>query len=470
MVVVILNAIDGVGHYSPLVSIAAALLERNDVDVRFLVRHSQIGLLTKLFAACGVSKANLGGVLVGIDDDRDNEMAVRLAEARGGNIPLPVLELNETRQEIISRAIESLGLQETDDVVGVADMFSLGAARAFKAMGAPFVMTIPGPAALLSVLGPLPATNLDDLFERMSLRLKPSLRAKTYELRAVMEEMVNDCALCFVSSFDETASRQATCMPTLASLPEKVHLVRTFGSMTTPKKALEENITPTIAAFLQGALPVVVVTGSTVSEMGPSPYGLRTLYDGCALGKDKWRVVWRICNQAVFEAANIPSCDEDWITFVDWLPQAALLAHANVKCVCTHMGWNSTTEALASGTPMLGVPIAADQPMNAQLAARLACGIALDSADLSIPPFGMPSDPLTRDPERFSARQVHDALARILAPDSTFAASTANARDTFFPPNEGKVPTYGPKYVASVIHEECVRKTPTEDAPVPIRG
>lgn len=459
--VVLLNAIDGVGHYSPLVSIAAALLEREDekVVVRFLARHRHFGLLTKLFSACGTNAERAGEVLVGIDDDRDNDLAVKLAEARGGNMPLPVLELNDTREAIIATAISQLGLRESDVVVGVADMFSLGAARAFKAIGAPFATVIPGPAALLSVLGPLSATNFDDLRERLRLRLTPSLRLKTYELRAVMAEMVQDCDMCLVSSFDESLVTTA-CLPPLARLPEKVHLVRTFGWNNAT--VLGDNLSRKTAEFLAGALPVVIVTGSTVDEMSPTPTGLRAIYDGLTLGKEKWRVVWRICNPNVFSATKIPKDEgQDWITFVDWLPQSALLAHPNVKCVCTHLGWNSTTEALASGTPMLGVPIAADQPMNASLVGRLGCGIALDSADKTIPAFGMPSDPLTRPPEEFSARQVHSHFDAILKPNSKFAKKAADARDIFFPANGSSRPDFGPKHVAALILDRLARPQTT---------
>ncbi|CAN6175019.1 unnamed protein product [Urochloa humidicola] len=51
---------------------------------------------------------------------------------------------------------------------------------------------------------------------------------------------------------------------------------------------------------------------------------------------------------------------------VTWSPQLEVLAHPAVGCFVTHCGWNSTTEALCSGVPMVAMPQWTDQPMNAK--------------------------------------------------------------------------------------------------------
>lgn len=51
---------------------------------------------------------------------------------------------------------------------------------------------------------------------------------------------------------------------------------------------------------------------------------------------------------------------------VSWCPQLEVLAHRAVGCFLTHCGWNSTTEALVTGVPMVAVPQWTDQPMNAE--------------------------------------------------------------------------------------------------------
>ncbi|KAM0859260.1 hypothetical protein ACQ4PT_047316 [Festuca glaucescens] len=51
---------------------------------------------------------------------------------------------------------------------------------------------------------------------------------------------------------------------------------------------------------------------------------------------------------------------------VEWSPQLEVLAHPAIGCFLTHCGWNSTTEALAAGVPMVAMPQWSDQTMNAK--------------------------------------------------------------------------------------------------------
>uniref|UniRef100_A0ACD5Z2M5 Uncharacterized protein n=1 Tax=Avena sativa TaxID=4498 RepID=A0ACD5Z2M5_AVESA len=58
-------------------------------------------------------------------------------------------------------------------------------------------------------------------------------------------------------------------------------------------------------------------------------------------------------------------CKEKGI-IVPWCPQLEVLAHKAIGCFLTHCGWNSTTEAIAAGVPMVAMPRSADQPTNAK--------------------------------------------------------------------------------------------------------
>lgn len=49
---------------------------------------------------------------------------------------------------------------------------------------------------------------------------------------------------------------------------------------------------------------------------------------------------------------------------VDWAPQQKVLAHPAIACFVSHCGWNSTTEGVGSGIPMLCWPYFADQFLN----------------------------------------------------------------------------------------------------------
>ncbi|KDP45907.1 hypothetical protein JCGZ_15467 [Jatropha curcas] len=51
---------------------------------------------------------------------------------------------------------------------------------------------------------------------------------------------------------------------------------------------------------------------------------------------------------------------------VQWCPQERVLVHPSVACFVTHCGWNSTMEALSSGTPLVAFPQWGDQVTNAK--------------------------------------------------------------------------------------------------------
>ncbi|CAL4070509.1 unnamed protein product [Meganyctiphanes norvegica] len=67
-----------------------------------------------------------------------------------------------------------------------------------------------------------------------------------------------------------------------------------------------------------------------------------------------------------------------------WLPQQSILAHPNVLVFISHAGLLSTQEAIYHGTPVLALPIFADQPRNGEMISNAGIGLNLLWEDLTV--------------------------------------------------------------------------------------
>jgi UDP:flavonoid glycosyltransferase YjiC (YdhE family) len=67
------------------------------------------------------------------------------------------------------------------------------------------------------------------------------------------------------------------------------------------------------------------------------------------------------------------------LVYTEWAPQLHILAHRAVGGFLSHCGWNSVTEGMVMGVPMIAMPVMGDQMVNATLIVKvLGIGVRLN--------------------------------------------------------------------------------------------
>nr|XP_053653619.1 UDP-glycosyltransferase UGT5-like isoform X1 [Cherax quadricarinatus] len=104
-----------------------------------------------------------------------------------------------------------------------------------------------------------------------------------------------------------------------------------------------------------GSSGVIYFSLGSVARSSSMPVQYRDLFIQ-AFRRLPQRVIWKYEE----ELENVP----DNVMISKWLPQQDILAHNNVKVFITHGGLLSMQEAIYHATPLLALPILADQPKN----------------------------------------------------------------------------------------------------------
>lgn len=69
----------------------------------------------------------------------------------------------------------------------------------------------------------------------------------------------------------------------------------------------------------------------------------------------------------------------------DWVDQQTILRHPSIMCCVTHAGWNTVSECIVAGVPMIVWPLArSDQPVNAALVSGRDKPLALELFQVSL--------------------------------------------------------------------------------------
>ncbi|KAK9876731.1 hypothetical protein WA026_014969 [Henosepilachna vigintioctopunctata] len=105
---------------------------------------------------------------------------------------------------------------------------------------------------------------------------------------------------------------------------------------------------------------------------------------------------------------NIPSN----ILVEKWLPQAAILAHPNMKLLICHGGLNSNIESVFYGVPMLGIPFFGDQTLNIEEAQKAGYGVLLEKKYITEETFRMKIQEIVNNPQYTLNAKKKSALMR----------------------------------------------------------
>ncbi|XP_042887607.1 UDP-glycosyltransferase UGT5-like isoform X2 [Penaeus japonicus] len=132
-----------------------------------------------------------------------------------------------------------------------------------------------------------------------------------------------------------------------------------------------------LESWISGAGPegVVYFSLGTVVRGNSMPVVYRDMFVE-AFKRLKQRVVWKFEGEVEGISDNV--------LIQKWLPQQDILGHPNVKVFISHGGLLSTQESLYHATPVVALPVFADQPKNAMNIQRRGVGLALVWEELSV--------------------------------------------------------------------------------------
>ena len=185
------------------------------------------------------------------------------------------------------------------------------------------------------------------------------------------------------------------------AVPDNVHLVGPMLPEHVPALPGE------LEQWLAGGPPVIYVNLGTVSiataeqvariAEGITVPGMRTLW-----------VLKPAQASLLTPEARARLRIESWLT-----SPRALLAHDNVPVFVSHCGINSVHESLAAGTPIVGIPMLADQRDMAARVADAGVGVWMDKTSFTSPQLRGAIERVAREASfRDRLPEVQDAFAR----------------------------------------------------------
>ncbi|GMT14358.1 hypothetical protein PFISCL1PPCAC_5655, partial [Pristionchus fissidentatus] len=145
-----------------------------------------------------------------------------------------------------------------------------------------------------------------------------------------------------------------------------------FGGlgMSNESKPLEEPY----ASFVEKTDKVVFVSFGSVADPKLMPDSWKNAFIHLFKKNPNINFIWRMENDVEVPKNVLRNL---------WHPQNDLLAHPKVVAFITHAGYNSLGESIASGTPLITVPLFADQFRNSRLAEYRGFGVRVEKTNLT---------------------------------------------------------------------------------------
>ncbi|XP_047325380.1 UDP-glycosyltransferase 89A2-like [Impatiens glandulifera] len=142
----------------------------------------------------------------------------------------------------------------------------------------------------------------------------------------------------------------------LDSKPPKSVLYVSFGTEVGPTT---EEYVELADALTESGRPFIWVTKSGVGRPGPHP-PFSNIKPGPRPGPGQPQ-------EDYYPNGLDEKVGDNGLIIRGWAPQLTILCHGSTAGFLSHCGWNSTTEAMARGVPILAWPIRGDQMFNAKL-------------------------------------------------------------------------------------------------------
>lgn len=352
-------AIPLLGHINPLLAQAAELHRRG--------WHVHLASTDEVRQAVLAQAPDVDFVSLGADPngphalrDLQTRVAAR-ADFLSGTVD--IMRWVNTLWPVMFDGIVASARRQAPDIV-VVDMVSTAGMDAAEHLGFPFVVNNADLLTTVSVSVLPPAPDLPLLFSRRSISQIGVLRRTLNPVQRIVGAMAVDLTL---GRQLNALRRTRGLTPTRLTRRVANHLVLTdsaFGleygrplppllQMVGPMLDFEAPLPPLpveLVHWLNDGPPVVFVNLGTFARGG----GTLTERIPGGLQSHTFRALWVLRGERPRVPPNVRI--EQWVS-----SQLSVLAHPNVGAFVSHCGVNSVHESLFAGTPIVGIPLLADQ-------------------------------------------------------------------------------------------------------------